>query len=195
MLTINSLVYHAPENPMTATTRNPINKDLLQSTKFQVNFSRLPGVTYFCNSVNLPGISLTEIPFPTPFVDLYIPGEKAIYDTLNITFLVDEDLRAWTEMHDWIRGATFPTEFEEYVRLARLNPLANIRTIRERPPVYTDATMTIYSNKNNANFRVKFVDVFPTTVGSLSFSTGDSAENIITADATFRFSYFDISRV
>lgn len=180
---------------MTALTRNPVNTDLLQSTKFRVTFSRLPGVTFFCNSVNLPGISLTEIPMPTPFVELYLPGEKAIYDTLNITFLVDEDLRAWTELHDWIRGATFPTEFEEYVNLARLNPSANIRTIQQRPPVYSDATLTIYTNKNNANFRVKFVDLFPTNVGSLSFSAGDSAENIITADATFRFSYFNYERI
>jgi hypothetical protein len=180
---------------MTALNRNPINTDLLQSTKFHVTFSRLPGLTYFCNSANLPGISLTEIPMPTPFVELYIPGEKAIYDTFNITFLVDEDLRAWTELHDWIRGATFPTEFDEYVNLARTNPAANIRTAYVRPPVYTDATLSIYTNKNNPNFRVKMVDVFPTTVGSLSFSSSDSAENIVTADATFRFSYFNYERI
>ena len=66
---------------MTALNRNPINTDLLQSTKFRVTFARLPTVTYFCNSANLPGISLTEIPMPTPFVDLYMPGEKAVYDT------------------------------------------------------------------------------------------------------------------
>jgi len=180
---------------MTVLNRNPINTDLLQSTKFRVTFSRLPGVTYFCNSTNLPGISLTEIPMPTPFVELYLPGEKAIYDTFNITFLVDEDLRAWTELHDWIRGATFPTKFEEYVNLARTNPGANIRAASVRPPVYTDAILTIFTNKNNPNFRVKFVDVFPTNVGSLSFSAGDSAENIITADATFRFSYFNYERI
>lgn len=180
---------------MTVLNRNPINTDLLQSTKFRVTFSRLPGVTYFCNSANLPGISLTEIPMPTPFVDLYLPGEKAIYDTFNITFLVDEDLRAWTELHDWIRGATFPTNFEEYLNLVRSQPGANIRTINQRPPVYSDATLTIYTNKNNANFRVKMVDVFPTTVASLTFSSGDSAENIVTADATFRFSYFNYERI
>ena len=180
---------------MTALNRNPINTDLLQSTKFRVTFARLPTVTYFCNSANLPGISLTEIAMPTPFVDLYMPGEKAVYDTFNITFLVDEDLRAWTELHDWIRGATFPTQYEEYVNLIRTNQGANIRSASIRPPVYTDASLTIFTNKNNPNFRVKFVDVFPTNVGSLSFSSGDTAENIVTADATFRFSYFDYERI
>ena len=180
---------------MTVLNRNPINTDLLQSTKFRVTFSKLPGVTYFCNSANLPGISLTEIPMPTPFVELYLPGEKAIYDTFNITFLVDEDLRAWTELHDWIRGTTFPTNFDEYVNLARTQPITNNRIVQPRSAVYSDAILTIYTNKNNPNFRVKLIDLFPTTVGSLSFASGDSAENIITADATFRFSYFNYERI
>jgi translation elongation factor P/translation initiation factor 5A len=61
--------------------------------------------------------------------------------------------------------------------------------------VYSQATLTIYSNKNNPNFRVKMFDVFPTTVGSIIFNTGDSSENIVVADATFRFSYYNYERI
>lgn len=182
---------------MSALTRNPTNLDLLQSTKFQVIFDRLPGVNYFCQTANLPGISLTEFPVSTPFVDLYLPGEKAIYDTFNITFLVDEDLRAWTELHDWIRGITFPKDFKEYVDLAKLSPQSNIRAAMNggRPAPYSTAIMTVYTNKNNPNFRIKLIDCFPTSVGSLIFNSSDTAENIITADATFRFSYYDYERI
>lgn len=181
---------------MSGLTRNPSNVDLLQSTKFRVVFDRLPGVTYFCQTANLPGVSLTEIPVPTPFVELYYPGEKIIYDTFNITFLVDEDLRAWTELHDWIRGITFPTGFEEYVNLARSSPSTNIRsTFGQKPPPYSTGIMTVYTNKNNPNFRIKLIDLFPTNVGSLMFNVSDTAENIVTADATFRFSYFEYERL
>jgi hypothetical protein len=181
---------------MSVLIRNPANTDLLQSTKFRVTFDRLPGITYFCQSANLPGISLTEIPMPTPFVDLYLPGEKAVYDTFNITFLVDEDLRAWTELHDWIRGITFPTDFKEYANLAKSSVGANIRSnYQKKPAPYSLGILSIYTNKNNPNFRVKLVDMFPTTVGSLLFSASDTAENIITADATFRFSYFEYERL
>lgn len=182
---------------MTALNRNPSNTDLLQSTKFRVIFDRLPGVTYFCQTANLPGVSLTEIPRATPFVELYHPGEKLIYDTFNVTFLVDEDLTAWTQLHDWIRAITFPTEYEEYVSLAKT---PNSFSPSNRLPlnnqfVYSQATLTIYSNKNNPNFRVKMFDVFPTTVGSIIFNTGDSSENIVVADATFRFSYYNYERI
>ena len=83
---------------MSAITRNPQNLDLLQSTKFRLSFGRLPGITYFCQSANFPGLSITEVQRSTPFVDLYVAGEKLVYDTFNVTFLVDEDLQTWTEI-------------------------------------------------------------------------------------------------
>lgn len=181
---------------MTALNRNPTNIDLLQSTKFRVTFSRLPGLTYFCTSANLPGISLTEIPRATPFVELYHPGEKVVYDTFNVTFLVDEDLLGWLEIHDWIRGITFPTEYEEYLTLQKISgaPLLN-RASSGFQYAYTDAFLTIFTNKNNPNVRIKFYDVFPTSIGSLIFNTGDSSENIVVADATFRFSYYNYEKI
>ena len=98
---------------MTATNRNPSNPNLLQQNKFVLNFGRAPSIQFFCQSVSVPGISLSEVPQFTPFVDVYVPGEKAIYDLLNVTFIVDEELQAWKEIHDWIRGMTFPTDFKE----------------------------------------------------------------------------------
>lgn len=177
--------------------RNPSNRDILQSTKFKLNFTRLPGLTFFCQTANLPGISLTEIIRPTPFVDLYQPGEKAIYDTLNVTMLVDEDLKDWEAIHDWLRAMTFPKEFEEYAKMD-----ANFRDTKimrggagKLPPQYADATLTIFTNKNNANIRVMFKDCFPTTLGGIQFSSLDSAENIITTDVSFRYSYYNLERI
>jgi hypothetical protein len=180
---------------MTALDRNPANIDLLQSTKFRVNFDKLPGMTFFCQQANLPGVSLTEIPRSTPFVEVYVPGEKLIYDTLNITFIVDEDLKAWTEIHDWMRGITFPKDFKEYADLTRYSQAARIAMANGTKPQYGNAILSIFTNKNNANFRVKLFDVFPTSLSTILFSTQDTAENIVTADATFRFSYYDYERL
>jgi hypothetical protein len=175
--------------------RNPLNKDILQTTKFRLNFTRLENITFFCQTANLPGVSLSEVPRNTPFIDLYVPGEKMMYDTFNVTFVVDENLRGWQSLHDWIRAMCFPTDFKEYRELERLSSTAAYRGANRLPPQYTDATLTVYTNKNNVNFRVKFKDVFPTSVGSILFNTGDTADVITTSDATFRFSYYDIERV
>jgi hypothetical protein len=105
-------------------------------------------------------------------------------------------LRGWLEIHDWIRGITFPTEYEEYLTLQNNSgaPIYN-RTTVGLPYAYTDAFLTIYTNKNNPNVRIKMFDVFPTTLGSLIFNTGDSSENIVVADATFRFSYYNYEKI
>ena len=179
---------------MTALTRNPVNTDFLQPHKFQMIFDRLPDVTYFCQEANIPGIALTEIQRFTPFVDLYVPGEKAVYDTFNTSFLVNEDMSSWMELHNWIRGATFPTDFKEYIDLARVTKSSYMQSLmnNRRPAVYTDGVLTIYSNKNNPKIRVKFHDIFPTYLGSLAFNVGSNAEGVITCGASFRYSYYDI---
>lgn len=178
-------------------TRNPSSRDILQSTKFKLNFVRLPGLTFFCQTVNLPGISLSEVLRGTPFVDLYQPGEKAIYDTLNVTMLINEDMSDWMAIHDWIRAMTFPREFEEYAKMGDKFRDTQIRRGAgvKIPAQYSDASLTIFTNKNNPSLRVQYKDCFPTTLGGVQFSSLDSAENILTADITFRYSYYNVERV
>jgi hypothetical protein len=176
---------------MTIITRTPENPNFLQPNKFQLNFSRAPNIQYFCQSLSVPGISLSEVPRQTPFVDLYSPGEKAIYDVLNITFMVDEHLSAWLEMHDWIRAMTFPENFDEYKNLSRLSKnISNPKT-----PQFSDATLTVLSSSNNPTWRFKFIDCFPTSISAFVLSASDSPENVVTADATIRFAYYNIEKM
>ena len=178
---------------MTALDRNPTNQNFLQPNKFSLNFSRLPNTQFFCQSLSVPGISLSEIPQNTPFVDLYLPGEKAIYDLLNVTFFVDEELTAWREIHDWIRAMTFPTDFTEYRNLGNLNRVSGMRASLK--PQYSDASITILSSANKPHYRFKFYDVFPTTLSTFIMAASDSPDSQITADGTFRYSYYDIEKL
>jgi hypothetical protein len=148
---------------------------------------------FFCQSVNVPGISMSEVPQNTPFVDLYLPGDKAIYDLLNVTFIIDEELQSWKEIHDWIRAMTFPTEFEEYANLDRLSSM-NLGSQSVKPQ-FADAAVTLFSSSNKPLYRFKFKDIFPTSVSTFILSTGESPETIITADATFRYSWYDIEKI
>jgi len=126
----------------------------------------------------------------TPFIDLYRPGDKLMYDTFNITFFVDEDLLAWKDIHDWIRGMTFPKDFTEYSNLPRL-----ARHASDGSPLTADATVSLLTSANNLNYRLMLRDCFPTSLSSVIFSSADSPESVITADCTFRFSYYDIEKI
>ena len=128
----------------------------------------------------------------TPFIDIYSPGDKMIYDLLSMTFMVDENLLSWLEIHDWIRAMTFPTDFQEYRDLPRLNKFAKAN---ENFPQFSDATLEILTSNFNMNYKIKFVNCFPVSLSSVTFSSTDSPDNFITADAAFRFDYFNIEKV
>lgn len=178
---------------MTVLTRNPSNPNPLQPNKFLLSFGRAPNMQYFCQNVSVPGLSLSEVMINTPFVDIHSPGEKAIYDLLNITFIVDEHLKGWLEMHDWIRAMTFPVKFEEYQQLGRLNRFASASSdISKTFPQFSDATLTIYGSSNNPYLNFHFHECFPVSLSAFVMNAQDDPSTIITADATFRYSYYDV---
>jgi hypothetical protein len=178
---------------MTALTRNPTNPNFLHPNKFILNFGRVPNVQYFCQSVSVPGISTSEIPRNNPFVDLYSPGEKLIYDIMNVTFYIDEELKAWLEIHDWLRAMTFPTDFAEYENLSNLNNFTRYK--QTNTPQFSDGTLTLLSSSNKPYYNFKFIDLFPVSLSSFVVSTGDSPDTILTADASFRFAYYNVDKL
>jgi hypothetical protein len=175
----------------TALSNTPSNQNFLHPNKFQLTFSRVPNIQYFCQAVSVPGISMGEVPVTTPFVEKYSPGEKAIYDMLNVTFAIDEEMRSWIEIHDWIRAMTFPEDFQQYQELPRLSR----GTGNPKTPQFSDATLTIFSSSYTALYRFKFVDVFPTSLASFMLASQDTPENILTSDASFRYTYYTIDKL
>ena len=179
---------NTPNSP----TRNPANPNLLHPNKFRLTFSRLPDMQFFCQSVIVPGVSMSEVQRNTPFVDTYLPGDKLIYDLLSVTFLIDEEIQSWKNIHDWVRGMTFPTDFQEYRNLA--NPPRGLVAVPERPQ-YSQAQLTLLTSANNPRYSFNFVDVFPISLSSIMLSTESSPNEVLTADAVFRFSWYDISKI
>jgi hypothetical protein len=53
----------------------------------------------------------------------------------------------------------------------------------------------LLSSSNTPYYNIKFFDVFPTTLSTFIMSATDSPDTIITADATFRYSYFDVEKL
>jgi len=163
---------------MTALNRNPQNTNFLQPTKFLLTFNRIGAIQYFCQTVNLPGVSLDDATRNTPFVNLYSPGTKLTYNPLNVNFIIDEDLITWQSLQKWLYQIANPKGFDG----RNTKPINN----------YSDATLTILTNLNNSNLRIQYHNVFPTGLSDIDFDTKQSADDIITASATFRYDYYEI---
>lgn len=167
----------------------PENKNFLQASKFLLSFKRAPNVQFFCQEVNLPGVMIKPLVRSTPLVELYVPGSKIEYETLDIKFLIDEELASWKEIHDWIRAMAPAKKSTEYNNLKNL---ASGNSVSDNFPQYSDATLTLLTNLNNPNIRINFVECFPIEISNIQFDTKLDASHILTADASFKFSYYDI---
>jgi len=173
---------------MSVLSRTPENSNYLQPTKFLMTFNRIPNATWFCQSVNIPGVSVGQAPINFPSLMVYSPGNQILYNNFTMTFLVNEDVQSWIDLHDWFRSFASPDGTDERnLKTALQNQYNNMSSDKQQ---YSDATLTILSALNNPIVRVEFTNMFPVSLSDIIFDTKQSADDMITADATFVYDQF-----
>ena len=185
--------------------RQPTKLDYASPTQFRLVISQLPKVEYFVSACNLPGINLGEAIFPTPLKAIPVMGDTLTFENLNITFMVDEFLENYKELHDWLLAIGFPksrTQFSNFRSSTSNTPTATRGisqdiAIDNRPPTpansfFSDATLTILSNKNNPIVEVRFEDFYPVLIGGLQFTQDATDVQYLTTTADFSYKYYEI---
>jgi len=168
--------------------RNQIeNRNFLAPVGFKFTLSRYPKVSFFSNTARIPDISLGTAIESTYLKDIDIPGEKLTYGELNVRFLVDENLKNYMAVHNWLTGLGFPESAQEFINQTT-NDLGQ-RDLREQ---YSDGSLHILNSNYNDIAVVKFKDLFPVYLTSLEFDATESDVNYFTADVTFKYTIYDI---
>lgn len=170
--------------------QQPTNQNLLPPNKFVLSVASLPDVQFWCQTVNIPGVSIGEAIRNTPFIDLFSPGDKAILNPFSVTFLVDEDFLAWNEIFKWMVSLTFPENFQQYKDLDK-----RYTAWRSPMPQFSDITLTILNARQNPKLRIKFINCFPVSLSDVVLSTTSTPEDAMTSDVTFRFDYFEVEKI
>ena len=184
--------------------RQPTALDYSSPTQFRFIINQLPKVQYFTTEANLPGITLDELELGSPLKDLPLLGSKLTYDDLTITFIVDENLENYIEMHTWLTSIGFPNDRSQFAnfRSATSNVATNTRgeskdigDVKASTPeraMYSDAVMTILTNKNNPVVECRFADVFPTSLSGLTYSQNQTDVEYLTATVNFKYKIYEI---
>ena len=190
-------------------SRQPTKLDYASPTQFKFSISKLPKVEYFCTSVNIPGINLGETSQGTPLKRIPIPGDTLVYEPLQMTFLVDENLENFQEIHGWLVGLGFPRDHSEFRNLLSSGndrfPTKN-SSISTEPgkqkygaantgASFSDATLTVLTSKNNAQLEVRFRNLFPTSLTGLDYNQQSTDVNYLTATVTFSYDIYDFANV
>ena len=135
-------------------------------------------------------------------------GDTLTYDNLSISFIVDENLENYIELHEWLTAIGFPKDREQFT---------TFRTSTADSPVITqgvsddrglttgssqlstsargmfgDAILTILTNKNNPVVEVRFQDLFPVALGALDFTQVATDVEYISVTADFSYKIYEI---
>ena len=185
-------------------SRQPNVLDYSSPTQFRFLINQLPKVQYFTTEANIPGITLGEGTFSTPLKDLTLLGDKLSYDDLTISFIVDENLENYIEMHTWLTSIGFPKDRKQFsdfrsttsnVATATRGESKDIGDVRATTPeisMTSDAVMTILTNKNNPVVECRFRDIFPTSLSGLTYSQNQTDVEYLTAEVNFKYQIYEI---
>ena len=168
----------------------PTNLNQLNVVSFDVSFSRMTAVQYFCQRISLPTVVLGETNEPSPFLNLPLEGDTLTFEALSLSFIVDEDLQNYIEIYNWLTALGFPRDYSQFAILQE--PSAASKTLSK----YSDLSLVVHTNKSNPNYKIKFTDVFPTSISSIQFDATPTGMDPIVVDATFNFrGMFDITKI
>ena len=184
--------------------RQPDQLDYSSPTQFRFILNQIPKVQFFVQTANIPGISLGEAVIPTPYKDIPYVGDKVTYESLNVQFLVDESLENYIEIHNWMIGLGFPKTRQQFTNFrsstsntsnaaGKANSDIGVvgNAVAERP-LYSDATLSILSNKNNPLVEVRFSDCFPVALSGLDYTQQVADVEYLTATVDFRYKLYEI---
>jgi len=155
-------------NMPTPETNNPL---LINYFEFSLN--RIPNIVYFCQAANLPGMKFGEVEQPTIFSHpIKVPVGAVRFDPLVIGFKVDENLKNWLEIHNWMKDNS------NYFETDMKNSYENQAS---------DANLLITNSSYKPKIKVSFRRLFPIELSQIQFNTitSDAMEAIATATFTF----------
>jgi len=142
---------------------------------FRLAIDRLkfPNAEFNVQTAGIPEISVNAAQYATPQRTIEVSGDKVTYAPLTITFIVDENLTNYNEIHDWLFGL---------VTVAENSSINKLR----------DMTLLVLDSHNNVSREIKFANAFPTSLSTLDFDVKNTSIDYLVADVTFSYSYFKI---
>lgn len=158
--------------------RNPLN-----SFSFLFYIDKIPNIEFVLQTVQLPGVTLGEAAYNTRFTKIPNPGEILDYESLDIQFIVDENLENYLAIYKWMKSLGFPTEHEEFRSVYKTD---------NNPNQFSELVLYILDNHNRLNFEIHFIDAFPTSLSPIELSSSQTNFDYVLARVNFSYSHFTI---
>lgn len=156
------------------------NTNFLPIVGFKFGIKKLPTTNFFVQSVNIPGVELGLAPVDNPFIRYNVPGDHIKYRDFTLTFRVDEDMKNYLEIYNWIIQLGFPDNFDQY-------RLIDSKSTTTGEGKSSDGTLIVQNSARSPNIEITLVDMFPRSLSDVIFDSRDSSLQYAEATAVFKF--------
>ena len=171
---------------MAATDNQPVNQNFLSPLGFTFIMTRSPHLMYFCQAITIPAISLGRSDVPSPFVKIPFAGDHLDFSDLVLTFKVDEDLKNYLEIFNWMNALGFPESFDQYKALDQKPLITGEKQ-------YSDIEVNVLTSKKNFNNKFIFKEAFPTNLSELTLDSTQPDVEFLTATVIFTYKNFVVN--
>ena len=174
---------------MAAVNKIPDNLNYLSNISFRLTMQDAPNLTWFCQSANVPGVSIDAIDFQTPYLNIPQAGAKVTFEELSVRFIVDEHLKNWTEIYDRIIALGLAEGGENYRLLKAQSDLT------QRGGTVSTLVLTVLTSAMNPQMEFHFYEAFPISITALEFDSAATDLEYFTATAAFRYTNYEIKNL
>jgi len=174
---------------MAAANKVPDNLNYLSNISFRLTMLDAPNLTWFCQAVNVPGVSIEGIDVFTPYVTIPYAGNKVSFEELSVRFIVDEHMKNWIEIYDRIIALGLAEGGENYRLLKAKSDLT------QRGGTVSTLVLTILTSAMNPQMEFHFYEAFPTSITALEFDSAATDLEYFTATVAFRYTNYEIKNL
>ena len=174
---------------MAASNTVPDNLNYLSNISFRLTMQDAPNITWFCQSANVPGVSIEGIDVMTPHATIPFAGNKVSFEELSVRFIVDEHMKNWTEIYDRIIALGLAEGGEKYRLLKAKSDLT------QRGGTVSTLVLTVLTSAMNPQLEFHFYEAFPITLSALDFDSANADLEYFTATAGFRYTNYEIKNL
>ena len=171
---------------MAASNKIPDNINYLSNISFRLAMEDAPSLTWFCQAVNIPGVSIPNIEITNPYATVQYAGNKVTFETLEVRFIVDEHLKNWTEIYDRVIALGLAEGHEKYRLLKAKSDFT------PRGGTVSTIVLSVLTSAMNSQMEFHFYEAFAISVSSLEFDSAATDLEYFTATATFQYTNYEI---
>lgn len=157
-----------------------VQLNYLQPSKATLSVYGAEEFSFNVQTFKIPKIFGYTVEQPTPNLSIPLPGNKLVYDLLEVSVIVTENLESYLNILNWMYGIYAPFNTDMF---------KNKKRYLER------IDLTVYSAANNPIYRVKFEDAFPVRIDEILFDSEQIQGEPVKTKVEFAFKNFVVEKI